>query len=568
MARMAMFFRWASGSVGFSPLQSQSTKHRRASYIQLLGGINSALHEELASETDGAQASAPSLKESSLSKRPKQGPQQPTPAPETMNLSTHSPMFSRRRMIQLCGMAALAGPSFGQTASPNNTVRIGVIGCGSRAQGLAAQFVKIKDVSIVALCDADSARVDSTAKGLEKRGVDLSRVAKFQDYRKLLELSDIDAVVIASPNHWHTLHAIHAMQAGKDVYLEKPVSHELWEGRQLVAAQIKTGRMLAAGFQSRSDPGPKDGFQFVREGNMGKILEVHICCFKDRTGIGKRATPLVPPPSVDYNLWLGPAADQPLFRDQFHYDWHWAWNTGNGDIGNQAPHEIDLTNRLLGDGAMPSEVRSVGSRFGWNDAGETPNMQLAWYEIAGVPVTLEVNDLQLTPKRKVTPVRDGIRVGLVVRCEGGQLRGGLGGTYAVGEDGKTTIKKFPGNGGASHQSNFIDAVRSRRSADIASQIVLAEKASAIAHLANLSYRSGGLGDRASLEQLVGANVSVSRILADHAKQLVDWGITEPKYTVGRAIQVDPASGKVLTTGIAESLIRRTCRPEFTVPEVG
>ncbi len=478
-------------------------------------------------------------------------------------------MISRRRLLKLCGLAAVATPGFGQSGgSANNTVRVGLIGCGSRMQGHAAQFAKIKDVAIVALCDADRDRIDSTAKALAGHGADMSGVAKFQDYRKLLEMKDLDAVVIASPNHWHTLHAISAMQAGKDVYLEKPVSHELWEGRQLVAAERKYGRMVAAGFQSRSDPGPRDGFQFLHDGHLGKILRVHICCFKDRTGIGKRSTPLTPPPSVDYNLWLGPAADLPIFRDQFHYDWHWAWNTGNGEIGNQAPHEIDLTNWLLGDGPLPTAVHSFGGRFGWNDAGETPNLQLAWYEIAGVPVTIEVNDLQLTPTRKVTGMRDGIRVGLVVHCEGGQLRGGLGGMYAVSEDGKTSIKKFPGDGGAKHQANFIEAVRSRRSGDIAAKIVLAERAAAIAHLANLSYRTGTNADRAGLEPSIGSNPTLQGILADYTKRLADWGIAEPTYTLGRSISINPATAKVLTPGMDEALVRRPCRPEFAVPELG
>ncbi|MCF7730034.1 MAG: Gfo/Idh/MocA family oxidoreductase [Akkermansiaceae bacterium] len=478
-------------------------------------------------------------------------------------------MISRRRLLKLCGMAALATQGSTRAGgSANNTVRVGVIGCGGRAQGLAAQFARIKDVSIVALCDADSARIDSTAKRLATRIADPGGLAKFQDYRHLLDRKDIDAVVIASPNHWHTLHAIHAMQAGKDVYLEKPVSHELFEGRQLVAAEQKYGRMIAAGFQSRSCPGPRDGFQFVREGKLGKILRVHICCFKDRTGIGKRPDPLTPPASVDYNLWLGPAADLPLYRNQFHYDWHWAWNTGNGEIGNQAPHEIDLANWLLGDAGLPTEIRSIGGRFGWNDAGETPNMQLAWYQLAGVPVTIEVDDLQLTPTRKVTGVRDGIRVGLVVHCEGGQLRGGLGGMYAVGVDGKMPIQKFPGDGGARHQANFIDAVRSRRSDDIASRIVLAERAAAIAHLANLSYRAGSPAGAAALESCIGGNPAVASLLADHTKHLADWGITQPAYTVGKPISMDPATTRVLTPGLDEALVHRPCRPEFTVPDLG
>jgi predicted dehydrogenase len=480
----------------------------------------------------------------------------------------NSQHISRRRLIQLCGMAALARPAYGLTGnSPNNTVRVGIIGCGSRAQGLAAQFSSLKDVAIVALCDADSERIESTAKSLTTQGTDLSGVKKYQDYRKLLENKDIDAVIIASPNHWHTLHAIHAMQAGKDVYVEKPVSHDLWEGRQLLAAEAKYGRMLAAGMQSRSDPGPKAGFEFVREGKLGKILRIQICCLKERVGIGKRNTPLTPPPSVDYNLWLGPAKDQPILREQFHYDWHWAWNTGNGDIGNQAPHEIDLANWLLGDVGMPTEIHGFGGRFGWDDAGETPNMQLAWYQIAGVPVTIEVNDLQLAPERKAHPVRDSIRVGLVVHCEGGQLRGGMGGMYAVGEDGKRSIQKFPGDGGAGHPANFIDAVRSRRSGDIASKIVLAERAAAIAHLANISYQIGKPSTLAELENTIGENATVRSILGDHTRQLADWGIKEPTYTAGLPIRIDPATSKVLTENINPALVRRICRPEFAVPEL-
>ncbi|MEX1115417.1 MAG: Gfo/Idh/MocA family oxidoreductase, partial [Akkermansiaceae bacterium] len=405
-----------------------------------------------------------------------------------MHLTHPSSRISRRHLMKLCGLAALARPCYGQSA--NNTVRIGMIGCGRRANDLAGQFLKIKDVAIVALSDPDPAQMEALASRIGKKDVNSAALRKFQDYRKLLESPDIDAVVVATPNHWHTLHAIHSMQAGKDVYLEKPVTHELWEGRQLVAAEEKYGRIIAAGFQSRSDPGTRDGIQFVQEGNLGKILSVHVCCFKGRDSIGVRKSPLTPPPNIDYNLWLGPAADLPIFRSEFHYDWHWAWNTGNGDVGNQTPHEIDIANRILGDGPLPKQIRCFGGRFGWNDAGETPNLQVANYEHAGVPVIIEVNNLKLSPTRNNSGARDGIRIGVVAYCEGGQLRGGLGGMYAVGEDGKKPIEKFPGNGGAGHQENFINAVRSRRHADIASRIVPAERAAAIAHLANISYRTG------------------------------------------------------------------------------
>lgn len=248
-----------------------------------------------------------------------------------MDQKTQVYVISRRHLIKICGLAALARPIYGKSA--NNTVRIGIIGCGRRSHGISTQFLKIKDVAIVALCDPDPARVESLAKDLANKGFNASGMTKFQDYRRLLERPDIDAVVVTSPNHWHALHAIHAMQAGKDAYLEKPVTHELWEGHQLIAAEEKYGRIIAAGFQSRSDPGTRDGIQFVREGHLGKIQSVHVCCFKDRDSIGIRKKPLTPPPGTDYGLWLGPAADLPLCREEFHYDWHWAWNTGNGDIG-------------------------------------------------------------------------------------------------------------------------------------------------------------------------------------------------------------------------------------------
>jgi predicted dehydrogenase len=476
------------------------------------------------------------------------------------------PLISRRRLIKLCGLAALARPAFGQSA--NNTVRLGIIGCGRRAHGISKQFLKVKDVAIVALCDPDPAQFESLAKDLGKSAGSSSGMKKFQDYRKLLESPDIDAVVVTSPNHWHALHAIHAMQAGKDVYLEKPVTHELWEGRQLIAAEEKYGRIIAAGFQSRSDPGTREGIQFVREGHLGKIESLHVCCFKERDRIGLRKTPLTPPPGTDYNLWLGPAADLPMFREEFHYDWHWAWNTGNGDIGNQTPHEIDIANRVLGDASLPTKVRSFGGRFGWNDGGETPNLQVATYELAGVPVIVEVNNLKLSPTRNTIGARDGIRIGIVVRCEGGQLRGGLGGMYAVGKDGKESIRKFPGDGGDGHQENFIQAVRSRRRADIASRLETAERSAAIAHLANLSYRSGNKTPTASMQEVTNGNPILQTILSDQANQLAAWGITAPEYNLGRVIDFDPATAKVTTPDIDPLLIRRHCRPDFEFPDLG
>jgi len=476
---------------------------------------------------------------------------------------------SRRRFLKIAGISALAAPLYGKNViGANETVRVAMIGCGNRGRSLAGRFGALKNVSIVAVCDPDTERMASLAKKISKSGDGKTRRPdEIRDYRKLLERKDIDAVVVASPNYWHALHAISAMAAGKDVYVEKPVTWDLWESRQLLAAEKKYDRIVCAGLQNRSDPGPRDGFQFVRDGHLGKILSVQVCCFRNRHSIGKRTTPLKPPASVDYNLWLGPAADLPMFRERFHYDWHWVWNTGNGDVGNQAPHEIDLCGWLLDASAHPATMRTFGNRFAWNDAGQTPNLLASFYELSGVPCTIIVNDLTLGPKRNVPGLYDGIRVGLVVHCEGGMLRGGRGGTYAVAPDGKTKIKKFPGDGGKLHQQRFIDTIRSRRRQDLPVQLSEAALAADIAHLANISHRNGTPGDAKAVQSAFGTGEPTETLLAYQAKQLAAWGIEKPAYQIGKPVQADPATARILTHDITPEFIHRNYRKEFTVPDL-
>lgn len=453
----------------------------------------------------------------------------------------------------------------------NDRIRVALIGCGGRAASHARVFPLLSNVEVVALCDPDTAQMADLVAGTLKRSegqIDLSKAKQYVDYRKVYESKDVDAVVISSPNYWHTLHSIQAMEAGKDVFCEKPVSHSVWEGQQLVAASKKYGRVIAAGFQNRSDPGPIEGIQFVQEGNMGKILSVHACCFRNRSSIGaKLDKPLVPPSTVDYNLWLGPMQDVPMWRPQFHYDWHWVWNTGDGDIGNQCPHEIDMMCWVLGDPALPSNMRAIGNRFGWNDAGETPNMHTAWFKMKNTPCTIEVNDLWLAPDRNVAGARDGIRVGIIVRCEGGELRGGRGGMSAYGEDGKP-FKKFPGNGGESHQQNFIDAMRAGSNKGLRSKVEVAERSSAVAHLTNISIRAGKEGQMKWVNNYIGDNEIVQTIVADQNKQLKAWGIDNPKYVVGKFLKIDSKKREVTAQDAdIKDLVRLPNRPEFSVPEL-
>ncbi len=477
-------------------------------------------------------------------------------------------MISRRQFISTSGMAMLALPLRGQTVlGANDTVRMAIIGCGGRGTDLAKMFSRIDRVAIAAICDPDTEQMDRIVAKLQKQDIDISGAAKIQDYRRVYERDDIDAVVIASPNHWHSLLAIQAMEAGKDVYVEKPVTHNLWEGKQLVAAAHKYGRVIGAGLQNRSDPGPIEGVRFVQEGNLGKILSVHSCCFRNRSSIGKRDTPLTPPGTVDYNLWLGPAQDLPMHRPRFHYDWHWVWNTGDGDTGNQAPHEIDLACWVLGDGPLPTAMNSFGGRLAWNDGGETPNMMSSWYEQNGVPVIIEVNDVRVAPDRNASPARDSIRVGVIVRCEGGTLKGGRGGMYVVGEDGKTRIHKFPGNGGADHQKNFIQAVRSQDVGALTARIETSARSAAIAHLANIAYRSGGQVDGPTLASAIGDNALLQTIVTEQNAQLKNWGIDQPGYTLGKTLTFDPASAEVTTPDIDPVLAHPPGRGKFVVPNL-
>mgnify|MGYP005865709533 CR=1 FL=1 len=226
------------------------------------------------------------------------------------------PQFPRRRFIQTLGASALATfPSLGAVGA-NDRIRLGVIGCGGRGSGLAKQFQGLSDVEIVALCDADTDHMEKLARSLK------SKPALIQDYRKLLERDDIDGVIIASPNHWHALHTIHACQAGKDVYVEKPVTHRLEEAAPMIAAAEKYDRIVQAGTQNRSDKGLIEAFDFIQKGEIGKITAIRGLCYRNRQSIGaKRDTPLTPPATCDYDLWLGPAEDLPIMRPKLHYDW-------------------------------------------------------------------------------------------------------------------------------------------------------------------------------------------------------------------------------------------------------
>lgn len=447
----------------------------------------------------------------------------------------------------------------------NSDIRMAVIGLGSKGTGHFRQLLGMPGVRVMAVCDPDQQRQDQARKFAEEAG---ASVETFSDLRAVYDRNDIDAVVVATPNHWHVLASIWAMEAGKDVYVEKPVSHSVWEGRQLVEAVRATGRIAQAGTQNRSDSGLLEAFPWIQAGNIGAITRVVGTCYRNRTGIGLRSSPLSPPTTLDYDLWLGPAEDLPLYRDKFHYDWHWMWNTGNGDIGNQGPHELDLIQWIRGDGEPPSKVFSLGGRFGWNDAGETPNMQLTVFDYGDYPVHHEVRDLWLTPSRNAAPNYRGVREAVVITCEGGEFRGGRGGGWVYTPDGER-MQQFPGDSGRGHMENFLEAVRHRDASLLNASIEASHKSSILAHLGNISWRLGEPAEPGQVTEKLGNDAVLQQRFEEFSGHLSDWNIDFEKSPIvmGADLAFDAKSETVRAGDKSEQagqLLTRTYRKGFEV----
>ncbi len=258
--------------------------------------------------------------------------------------------LNRRSFIKksVLGAAALGftARSWSNVSGANGDIRIAVVGFNGRGGDHIQGFGKVGGVRLAALCDVDSNVLDREVKLLKDRS---TPVEAYTDIRKLLENKEIDAISIATPNHWHSLAAIWGIQAGKDVYVEKPVSHNVSEGRRVVEAARKYNRIVQTGTQCRSSTGLQEAMAYLHDGSLGKVKLARGLCYKRRPSIGKVSTPQLPPASVDYDLWCGPAPKEPLMRTKLHYDWHWVWPTGCGDLGNQGIHQMDLARWALGE---------------------------------------------------------------------------------------------------------------------------------------------------------------------------------------------------------------------------
>ena len=399
------------------------------------------------------------------------------------------------RAVRAGAAVSMPGAFSGRSASrgiwgANDAVRVAIAGLRIKGSQHVDLFRQIPGVRVVALCDPDGGILDGEMDKFRTRN---ETVEGFRDVREVLDRRDVDALVIAAPNHWHALMAVWACQAGKDVYVEKPVSHSIWEGRRIVDAAGHYGRIVQCGTQNRSDEGFGEFVSWLRQGEIGRVKTARGFCYKRRESIGIAGGPQPIPRDVDYDLWTGPAKLLPLMRKQLHYDWHWDWNTGNGDIGNQGVHELDMCRWALDEQGLPAAVTSVGGRFGYADDGQTPNTQAVLFEYS-VPLIFEVRGL---PRKTGDPAMDAyrdVRIGVVIECEGGIFAGGSGGGWVYDSSG-ARIRQFTCSGGSGHAANFIQAVRSRKRSYLAADIREGHVSSALCHIANISHR---LGQAASL----------------------------------------------------------------------
>ena len=451
----------------------------------------------------------------------------------------------------------------------NEEVRCAVIGVRSRGNNHVHALQRLSNVSVVALCDCDQAVLDARAGEFEKsqgRSIDA-----FLDYRRLLERDDIHCISIATPNHWHALMAVESCRAGKDVYVEKPVSHNIGEGPHLLAAARDELRIVQTGTQSRSTQAIIDGIQWVQDGHLGDIVLARGLCYKPRQSIGCAAVPHEGPDSLDFNLWTGPAALQPLHRPNLHYDWHWDTNTGNGDIGNQGVHQVDICRWAVGARAMPRRVASIGGRLGYEDCGNTPNTQVAFFDYGTAPIIFEVRGLPRDKEAQRTNWGGGMdtymgqRIAALVHCTNGTLVVTHSRTCDAIDLEGNLVKRF--EGGGDHFANFIEAVRSRDPGDLNAGILEGVRSSDLCHLANISHHVGTPGSAADATDMAAEDDAFAEATGRMLQHLQRNGIdcSSEVLAVGSWLNIDPVKERFTNSEAANTLIARDGRPPYTFP---
>jgi predicted dehydrogenase len=412
---------------------------------------------------------------------------------------------------------------------------------------------------ITTICDCDEAVIGRAMKAVEDK---MGKAPKFeQDIRKVVEDKNIDVITIATPNHWHALAAIWAMQNGKHVYVEKPVSHNVSEGRRIVEAARKYNKICQAGTQSRSGTGLREAMEYLHNGKMGKVKVARGLCYKPRPSIGKVDGEQKIPATIDYDLWCGPAPKNPLMRKNLHYDWHWVWDYGNGDLGNQGIHEMDKARWGLGKSELPKSVVSLGGRFGYVDDGQTANTQICVYDYGDCELIFEVRGLR-------TDGLKGARVGNIFY--------GTEGYMVVPDYSRATVYDLKGEevkkfgGGEDHFGNFVKAVRSGKKEDLNADILEGHLSSALCHLGNVSYRLGSEQAFDKAGKAFGDDKEAAETLGRMEEHLKENKVPldGTKCQVGKKLTINPKEETFKDDKDANAMLTREYRKGFEVPAAG
>jgi len=480
--------------------------------------------------------------------------------------------------LTIGGLGFKAG-SYRSIAGSNNEIRVAVLGMGNRGLGYAIpQLVKLPGVKIVAVCDPDRERLALGGTLVFKScGYKPDEVV---DLRHIMDRKDVDLVSVDTMQYWHALPVIWACEAGKDVYVEKPLSHFIWEGRQMVNAARKYNRIVQVGMQSRSfRPAYDELLSWLREGSLGKIL--YALCFscKPRHNIGKRSEPLPIPKTLDYDLWCGYTSNGPIYRDKIQYDCSFTWDKGDGESVNQGVHQVDDARWVLGYTGLPPRTMSIGGRFLFNDAGDVPNMQISCLDYPEAPIFYVCYNLPAN--KEMTGRLDADRnlfrnskgysgVGVHIQCENGYV-------FLPNEDEKATLKVFDSKGNKTkeftgeenHYSNLLYAMRERNRELLNADILEGHRSTILCHAANISLRLGSPAPVAEQKKLVDECSSpyFQEIHDHYVKHLEGLGIDPGTSSTGPWLECDPERESFRSNPGANEFVKGHYRKEFMVPEV-
>jgi predicted dehydrogenase len=471
--------------------------------------------------------------------------------------------ISRREFLEESILATAAAASIPgsliaaepRPASANDKISVGIIGCGIRGKQHAQALARLADCEIVSVCDPDRDRAAEVADLLVK--LNRPRPKTVQDLRVLLENKSIAAVFIAAPNHWHALAAIWAMQAGKDVYVEKPVSHNISEGRRIVQAARKLNRICQGGTQNRSDGAVAEAMRYIQAGKLGEVRMARSIVYGARGSIGGPGQYEVPA-SVDYNLFAGPARMNPLTRPKFHYDWHWFWSTGNGELGNNNIHSVDICRWGLGVTGLGRAVISYGGRLGYTDAGETPNSQVCIYDFGGKTIVTETRGL------KTEPFHANYRGGWIFHGTEGIISGS-----SLFDLAGHLVRKFEGKT-EDHFANFLTAVRSRKVSDLNADILEGHQSTALCHIGNISYRLGHTASPNLIQKQLAELKVHDDVLEtfERTRQYLignNLDLEKSKLTLGAWLRLDSDHERFVDSPSADAFLTREYRKPFVVP---